>query len=480
MASVGKCDPCHVFVDHWEECACGFSPEQHDGNSSARTSLPISWTVWRRKAVALICVCTVSTGVLAWSRWNLKYLEISQSTWRRLLFLAPASSWADAGNAVKHQGWKGDTVTVTALLNAVSVEYKCWLYACKHWQPVWYCRAPLVVFMEENDQCNQTQLDWSTKILCQAMLLLPGSLAKCSWGSTRPQFVAQPRERGFFDPSIPGKVVKPFFLSSVLCCATRRKRSSRSLPTLKELRQKLKELGLPSSGRKADLLEALRQAVLLAEDPELELETEVLGAMNFEGPRETVDTETLRMKSSWQAKPISLEDDEDVIRPGDRIFLRAHTGCYIDVERDRAFARWDDPGGWQELVIEKSPLVIEDSDPHLFHPGDLIFLKAHTGCYLEVQDEGSPVQARWEDLGVWQGLELKKKNTDPLRVGDVVFLKSHTGMYVDVQGNGVQARWADEGDWQALTISRWPLWLVGPARLERRRRLECSLDCEQG
>ena len=93
-------------------------------------------------------------------------------------------------------------------------------------------------------------------------------------------------------------------------------------------------------------------------------------------------------------------------------------------------------------------------DPTLFHPGDLIFLKAHTGCYLEVQEEGSPVQARWEDLGVWQGLELAKKDTDPLRVGDILFLKSHTGLYVDVQGDGVQARWADEGDWQALTISR--------------------------
>lgn len=63
-----------------------------------------------------------------------------------------------------------------------------------------------------------------------------------------------------------------------------------------------------------------------------------------------------------QAVTVSLEEDSEVIRPGDRVFLRAHTGRYIEVERDRACARWDDCGGWQELVIEKSPLVIEDTD----------------------------------------------------------------------------------------------------------------------
>ena len=166
------------------------------------------------------------------------------------------------------------------------------------------------------------------------------------------------------------------------------------------------------------------------------------------------DTETLRIKSSWQAVSLSLEDDPSLIRPGDRIFLRAHTGCYIDVAEETAFARWDDTGDWQQLVIEKSPLVIEDTDPSLFYPGDLMFLKTHTGCYLDVQDEGSPVQARWQDLGVWQGLELAKKDADPLREGDIVYLKSHTGMYIDVHNQQVQARWADEGDWQALTIAR--------------------------
>lgn len=249
-------------------------------------------------------------------------------------------------------------------------------------------------------------------------------------------------------------------LCSLVCCATRGKTGKtlkRKGPTLKLLREKLKELGLPSSGKKADLLETLRQAVLEAKD---ELEPETCPPEGISSGRagsgRVEDTELIgasRIQSSWQAVSLG-SDDPDLIRPGDRIFLRAHTGCYIDVAEEMAFARWDDTGDWQQLVIEKSPLVVEDTDPSLFHPGDLMFLKAHTGRYLDVQDEGSPVQARWQDLGVWQGLELAKKDPDPLRVGDILFLKSHTGMYIDVHNHQVQARWADEGDWQALTISR--------------------------
>ena len=81
--------------------------------------------------------------------------------------------------------------------------------------------------------------------------------------------------------------------------------------------------------------------------------------------------------------------------------------------------------------------MVESSDPTMFQPGDLAFLRAHTGCYLDVQDEG-PVKARWVDLGVWQGLELAKREPAPIRVGDTIYLKSHTGMYIDVQGDAVQ------------------------------------------
>ncbi|CAE7390130.1 unnamed protein product [Symbiodinium natans] len=224
-------------------------------------------------------------------------------------------------------------------------------------------------------------------------------------------------------------------------------------PTLKLLREKLKELGLPSSGRKAELLERLRLAVLEATDEE---EVDILPALKQNGSRGLGDVEDAEAPtpSSMGWTRATTSQDPDVIRPGDEVFLRAHTGYFLDVEADRVQARWEDMGVWQSLVIEKSPLVVETTDPMQFQAGDLAFFRCHTGCYLDVQEEGSPVQARWQDLGVWQGLEVATKHAGPLKVGDTLFLKTHTGMYVDVQGGSVQARWADEGDWQALTIER--------------------------
>lgn len=300
-----------------------------------------------------------------------------------------------------------------------------------------------------------------------AIPLFPRALKPCCSRFLRPHAALHPsRPRTCFVSWVASFLMATRPLCSLVCCATRGKTGralKRKGPTLKLLREKLKELGLPSSGKKADLLETLRQAVLEAKDELEQLEPETCpperspeGTGSGAGSGRVEDTELLgasRIQSSWQAVSLG-SDDPDLIRPGDRIFLRAHTGCYIDVAEEMALARWDDTGDWQQLVIEKSPLVVEDTDPSLFHPGDLMFLKAHTGCYLDVQDEGSPVQARWQDLGVWQGLELAKKDSDPLRVGDIVFLKSHTGMYIDVHNHQVQARWADEGDWQALTISR--------------------------
>jgi len=42
--------------------------------------------------------------------------------------------------------------------------------------------------------------------------------------------------------------------------------------------------------------------------------------------------------------------------PGDAIFLRAHTGNMIEVEDAAVQARWPEQGTWQELIIEKSAL----------------------------------------------------------------------------------------------------------------------------
>ena len=44
-----------------------------------------------------------------------------------------------------------------------------------------------------------------------------------------------------------------------------------------------------------------------------------------------------QVSGSWTTEGAS---DPDLVRPGDRIFLRAHTGRFLDVESDHAFARW--------------------------------------------------------------------------------------------------------------------------------------------
>jgi len=111
-----------------------------------------------------------------------------------------------------------------------------------------------------------------------------------------------------------------------------------------------------------------------------------------------------------------MYEDTDLIKPGDTVFFRAHTGMQMHVRGEDVRAQWDDYGDWQAMVIEKNPLVIENSDDRVFHSGDMIFLKAHTGKYVDVEGEG--VQARWKDLGTWQGLVIIKQEAGPIRHGD--------------------------------------------------------------
>jgi len=53
---------------------------------------------------------------------------------------------------------------------------------------------------------------------------------------------------------------------------------------------------------------------------------------------------------------ISKKNGTGPIRPGDVVFLRAHTWKMIDVEGTAVQARWYDEGTWQSLTIEKSRL----------------------------------------------------------------------------------------------------------------------------
>jgi len=177
-----------------------------------------------------------------------------------------------------------------------------------------------------------------------------------------------------------------------------------------------------------------------------------------------VESNSLHDATSAVDDGLQLEDnstdtlDADQLKPGDTICLRAHTGRYLAIfgEEVRAInCSCKEPA--QRLIMEKSPLVVESTDSSTFHSGDMVFLKAHTGTYVDVQDSGRPVMARWKDLGTWQGLIITKPKgltTGPICSGDTIFLQAHTGTFVDVQDDAVRARWPDEGDWQMLVIDR--------------------------
>jgi len=199
--------------------------------------------------------------------------------------------------------------------------------------------------------------------------------------------------------------------------------------TVQELRALLKDRGLVRKGRKEDLISRL-----------LRDDASDLGAEQAQ----TVADVAPSAAAGRAASPV---------RPGDSVYFRAHTGRHLEVERDEVRARWDDHGDWQIFALEKSPLVIDDSDANAFHSGDLVFLKAHTGSFVDV--DGEDVRARWADQNhgsKWQGLVIVKHGSGAVVPGDTVFLQAATGTYLDVQGEDVRARWEDEGEWQALVL----------------------------
>merc|ERR1712093_960438 len=58
----------------------------------------------------------------------------------------------------------------------------------------------------------------------------------------------------------------------------------------------------------------------------------------------------------WQTFIIQKKSGKGPVMPGDSIFLRAHTGKFIEVDGVAVQARWNEEGEWQSLVVEKSSL----------------------------------------------------------------------------------------------------------------------------
>merc|ERR1712185_139121 len=123
-------------------------------------------------------------------------------------------------------------------------------------------------------------------------------------------------------------------------------------------------------------------------------------------------------------------------------------GMRMDVERTWVAARWPEAGAWQTFTME-------NYGGRAIHFGDIVFLKAHTGKLLHVQNVS--VLAEWNDYGTWQRFTIESKEDHtygPVMPGDSIFLRAHTGRYVHVEGVAVMASWSEKGMWQALAVER--------------------------
>eukprot|EP00933_Yihiella_yeosuensis_P010049 TRINITY_DN11629_c1_g1_i1.p1 TRINITY_DN11629_c1_g1~~TRINITY_DN11629_c1_g1_i1.p1 ORF type:complete len:234 (+),score=54.14 TRINITY_DN11629_c1_g1_i1:141-842(+) len=99
-------------------------------------------------------------------------------------------------------------------------------------------------------------------------------------------------------------------------------------------------------------------------------------------------------------------DTSEPIKNGDTVMLVMPTGVHVDVLGSAVRARYYDPRGqWQRLTIVK-----QDGGEIL--SGDKFFLRAHQGEYLDANPlERAPdgeVKARWRDEGEWQVMTIEK------------------------------------------------------------------------
>jgi subtilisin family serine protease len=150
-----------------------------------------------------------------------------------------------------------------------------------------------------------------------------------------------------------------------------------------------------------------------------------------------------------------VDTSENAMVSGTSVYLLAHTGKHIEVTSWWAWwvgggsvgARWFDRGNWQQFVIESS-------SGRAIYSGDQVFLKAHTGYFLDSEAQSKPVQARSSDRGTWQTFIIEKNGDGAIMPGDRIHLRTHHGHHIDVQGTTVSAQWSDRGRYQGLVIER--------------------------
>jgi len=132
---------------------------------------------------------------------------------------------------------------------------------------------------------------------------------------------------------------------------------------------------------------------------------------------------------------------------GDAIFLRAHSGMYLEADGDQLRARSHSRGDIQKMILESK------GGSGLVRHGDIVYLHIHSGTALDVH--GGAVQARWDAHGQWQEFIIERKyGIGVVQAGDHIFLKANEGHYIDVEDETVSARWQEHGTWQTLTVEK--------------------------
>lgn len=148
-------------------------------------------------------------------------------------------------------------------------------------------------------------------------------------------------------------------------------------------------------------------------------------------------------RGAWQGLVLEKQNGGE-LRSGDNVYLRSQSGAHIHVTEEKVQARWRDSGLWQPMVIERK------SGDGIIQLGDLVCIRAYTGKHLDVQQDFA--QARYDDCGDWQTLRIQKDVSGGISSGDSVHLETHSGKLIDVEGTDVQARWNNFGQWETFII----------------------------
>jgi len=166
--------------------------------------------------------------------------------------------------------------------------------------------------------------------------------------------------------------------------------------------------------------------------------------------------------------PSSVEPD---VRFGDAVCLRSFQGTFLEAEASRVKARWADRGLWQRFtfcpaVERKAVTAAADAtaagEQHgaLVRDGDVVHLRAHTGAFVDVAGDGAALgTSRLRRASTEFTVRLLRGGGGGLRHRGAVFLLSRTtqnAVDVDAVDGSVRARWSDLGDWQRLVVEKVP------------------------